>query len=322
MTDSKALARPPQVTMAGWVSIVGSVFIVFGMYDAVAGLRSLDTQQQVERMLSEPPLDGTGISVQEWLTVLHVVSLVAAACAAAAAILGWHVLRRSKPARVALSVVAVPLFLTGLVTGDLLSSLVCVSAVLLWTRPARDWFNGIAPPRPAAAAPARDVPPEPRPVQHFGTPPAQRPAFVTRRPDSVLYACLTTWITCGVVVLGLGVALATLVGDPGILDDLREQEAATLDRLDLSDGELRAMVFLTVGLVMAWALTAIGLAVLTFLRHDWARILLIISAVPAALLALTAITAVVPLVPAAACVFTVVQLLRPDARAWFNQPRP
>ena len=45
--------------------------------------------------------------------------MVAGGCAAAAAILGYHVLQRSRGARIALTVLAVPLFVSGLVTGGL-----------------------------------------------------------------------------------------------------------------------------------------------------------------------------------------------------------
>ena len=41
--------------------------------------------------------------------------------------LGWHVLRRNRQARLWLSVLAVPLFLAGLVTGGFLSSMVAVA---------------------------------------------------------------------------------------------------------------------------------------------------------------------------------------------------
>jgi hypothetical protein len=151
MTDSKALPRPPQVTMAGWVAIVGSVFVVIGVWEVIANLRSLDTRERVEKMLSESPMDGTGIGVDDWLSIMHTVSLVAAGCATAAAILGWHVLKRSRGARVGLTVVAVPLFVTGLFAGAFLSSMVAVAAALLWTKPSRDWFDGIA----AAPPPSR-----------------------------------------------------------------------------------------------------------------------------------------------------------------------
>jgi len=143
MSES-APARPPQVTMAAWVTMLGSAFVVFGVFEVVANIRSLDTRERVEGSLGEPPLEGLGFSVEQVLGLLHVASLVAAGCATAAVILGWQVLRRSRSARLALSILVVPLFLSGIVTGGFLSSMVAVSVLLLWTRPARDWFDGIA----------------------------------------------------------------------------------------------------------------------------------------------------------------------------------
>ena len=131
--------------MAGWVTILGSAAVVLTVFDLIANLRSLDTRERVQKAISEPPLDGMGIDTQQVLSVMHVLAMVAAGCATAAAILGWHVLRRNKQARLWLSVLAVPLFLAGLVTGGFLSSMVAVAVVMLWTRPARDWFDGRAP---------------------------------------------------------------------------------------------------------------------------------------------------------------------------------
>ena len=146
MTES-ASARPPQVTMAGWVTILGSAAVVLTVFDLVANLRSIDTRERVQQAISEPPLDGLGIDLQQVLSVMHVLAMVAAGCATAAAILGWYVLRRNRQARLWLSVLAVPLFVTGLVTGGFMSSMVAVAVVLLWTRQARDWFDGRSPAR-------------------------------------------------------------------------------------------------------------------------------------------------------------------------------
>lgn len=186
MTD-KALARPPQVTMAAWVTIVGSAFVVVSVYDVVSNLRSLDTRERVRSSLDDPPFDGLGLGVQEVLEILHVVALVAGASAAAAAILGWYVLRRNRQARLALTVIAVPLFFAGMVSGGFLSSMVAVAAVLLWSRPARDWFDGRAPARevrdgapPTGGQPWHQPPMGPQPPSDpsshpSGDPSAHRP---------------------------------------------------------------------------------------------------------------------------------------------------
>ncbi|RYP86667.1 hypothetical protein EKO23_08320 [Nocardioides guangzhouensis] len=210
MSDT-APNRPPQVTMAGWVTILGSAAVVLTVFDLVANLRSIDTRERVQKALSEPPLDGTGIGLQTVLSIMHVTAMVAAGCATAAIVLGWHVLRRNKAARTALTVLAVPLFLAGLVTGGFMSSMVAVAVIMLWTRTARDWFDG----RPAAQAggpfggppggdgradreadpdtaphPFRTPPPpasEPPPFSGFGTPggesgSAQAPEAPTQPP--------------------------------------------------------------------------------------------------------------------------------------------
>ena len=56
-----APARPPQVTMAGWVTILGSAAVVLTVFDLIANLRSIDTRERVQKAISEPPLDGMGI---------------------------------------------------------------------------------------------------------------------------------------------------------------------------------------------------------------------------------------------------------------------
>lgn len=168
--------------MAGWVTIVGSVFVVLAMYDAVANLHTIETRERVTDLLSEPPLDGSGLDVSQWLSIMNGVFLVGAACAAATGILGWYVMQRSRASRMALTVITVPLFMTGLFSGAFTTSLVAVSAVLLWTRPSRDWFDGKAPapaPVPRSSAP----PPPPPPPPAYGPPPGWPPTPPTQ-PDA------------------------------------------------------------------------------------------------------------------------------------------
>ncbi|WP_299054256.1 hypothetical protein [uncultured Nocardioides sp.] len=145
-------ARPSQTTLGGWMIVSGSVLLVVSLFTTMAELRSLDTRRSVEETLAEPPLDTSGISVEGFLQLLHVSALVAGGCAAAMAVLGVYALRRHRPARVLLSVLAVPLFLAGIVAGGLLSSVVAVATVFLWLKPSRDWFDGT--PREVPEAPA------------------------------------------------------------------------------------------------------------------------------------------------------------------------
>ena len=113
--------------------------------------------------------------------------MVSAACATAAAILGYEVLRRSRSARLMLSVLAVPLFLAGLVGvagRGFFPAIVTGAIVMLWFQPARggarDWMDGKAPrpaptppPLPVLPPPPMSAPPPSTPTQSLGTPPGR-----------------------------------------------------------------------------------------------------------------------------------------------------
>ena len=153
MTTPPAPTRPRQVTLAAVMIMGGSVLVVLTVFERMSGLHSLETRQAVQKFLAEPPGDGLGVGVTEVLAALRVLCMVAAGCATAAAILGYQVLRRSRSARVVLTVLAAPLFVTGLVSGGFVSSVVAASAVMLWFQPARDWFDGVVrEPRPTPEA--------------------------------------------------------------------------------------------------------------------------------------------------------------------------
>src|SRR4029453_13458828 len=143
MTPPATPPRPRQVTLAATLIMGGSVLVVVMAFDRMAGLHTLETREAIEKFLAEPPGAALGLEVQGVLDILRVFGMVAAGCATAAAILGYHVLQRSRGARLALTLLAVPLFLSGMVTGGFLSSVVAAAAVMLWFQPSRDWFNGV-----------------------------------------------------------------------------------------------------------------------------------------------------------------------------------
>lgn len=334
--------RPPQVTMAAWMILAGSVIVVFMAFGQVSELRSLQTREAVEDYLSTPPGDSLGIGVQGALEAMRIMTMVAAACAAATAILGWQVLQRSKGARVALSVLALPLLVTGLVTGGLVSALVVAASVMLWFQPARDWFEGRAPaPRPAAATPARpdpfaassssstrdpllDLPPPSAPPLH-PTPYASgapAPDVASRRPAAVVWACVLTWAAAGLAATMLVVTMLVVAVDPqALFDEVRRQNPDLVEQ-GMTDGVLRASLFTVGGVVIVWSAVALALAVLTWRRVRWAAIALTVSAAAAGLLCLVMlIGSVLMVVPLAACALASSLLLRPEARAWYAANR-
>jgi hypothetical protein len=319
--------RPRQVTLAGWMIILGSAVAVLSAFDRVAGLRSIESQESIREFLSEPPGDGLGLSVGEVLDLIQLLSVVGAACATAAAILGWWVLQGSKQARLALAVLAVPLVLTGVVTGGLVSALVAAAAVMLWLQPARNWFEGRPPPTPATApAPAPQAPPPSAPPAYphqFGQPPAPvlgtQPAMVRpARPPAVVGACVLTWICSAAVVLGLGATVLAMVLAPDLLFDELHRQNPELAEEGLSDGDIRAATYVSAAVLIPWCLVAAVLAVQALRGRRWARTALLVSAATAGAISLLGMLAsAVTLIPFVACVAAVALLTRPEVRAWY-----
>ena len=138
--QDKGPVRPQQVTFAGLAVIGGSLVLLVAAFDQISTLHSLDTRNAVEQLISGEP-SGLGITVEGWLRILKIVGMITGACAAAAAILGWQTLQRSRPARVVLSVVAAPMVIAGLAIEPLFAVVVAVAVVFLWLPAANAWFD-------------------------------------------------------------------------------------------------------------------------------------------------------------------------------------
>ena len=145
MTD-KPLARPRQASVGAWLIVIGSVLIVLLAFEQVSTMGSIESQQAAEDLISSPPGSGLGLSADDVQSILRVLSLVAAACATATAILGWFVLQRSHSARLAASIIAPFLLVSALVTAGFAAALVTAAIAMLWVQPTRSWFDGVEPP--------------------------------------------------------------------------------------------------------------------------------------------------------------------------------
>jgi len=168
MSDASEPGRPRQVTLAAGTTIVASVIVVLVSFQRVAGLYSLGTREALAKFVADQPAGGLGLTVDEVVTALRVLTMVSAACATAAVVLAVFVLRRNAAARTALTVVAVPLFLAGLASGAVASSVAAAAAASLWFQPSRAWFRG------GSVSPAGTAPP-PGPGPHPGPHPGPQP---------------------------------------------------------------------------------------------------------------------------------------------------
>ncbi|HEY3528739.1 MAG TPA: hypothetical protein VGK78_06275 [Nocardioides sp.] len=347
MSDpSSTDARPPQVTVACVIAMLGSVFVVLAVWDRIAGLYTLDSRDALRSWLDVPLLKSSGATVSGLIVAVKAVSMVAAACATSIAVLGFQTLRRSRGARLAMTVLAVPMFLAGLAADGIFSSGVAAAVGTLWFGSARTWFQDAAGtpvgqrPDPFAARPpsqvSEPVPPPPRqePPPHAQAPtwpsssppgwaPPQRSTYdVTRRPvparpNALLTACLITWTFCAMTAVLMAASLLVLAADSrAVLDRMHDQDPQLAER-GLTDHDLLVIGYVTGSVVILWSLVAAVLALLLFLGYRWAWYALLASTAGVAMLSLLGMLGfLLVLVPFAAAVVTFVLLVRPEVRGW------
>jgi hypothetical protein len=339
--------RPGQVTVACAMVMLGSVFVVLMMWDRIVALRSIATRQALQSFLDDGAL-GNGVTLAGLTTGVRVLSMVAAVCATAMAILAWETLQGSRTGRVVLTVLAVPLVVCGIVTDAMLSSslgvlaaAVAAAATTLWFGPGRQYFDPqpqpAGPPRRPGATPYESYPPPTAPP--FGTPPpteAPPPTFPaawappsvsaydgpgdarsSRRPLPLIWACVVTWgFAALAALLGTGSIAVLAVDSQTVLDRMYEQNPQLADR-GLSDHDLLVAGYAMCAVLLVWAVAAVVLSVMLFRHHRWAWYALMVSTVAVAGVSLVAaIGSAVLLVPLAGAVATIVCLTRPDVKAW------
>jgi hypothetical protein len=346
MTPTKPVPRPRQVTLSACLVMAGSVLLVASIFERIGDLHSLETRTAIERFLSEPPGSDLGVGLESVLSLLRTVSMVAAGLATAAAILGYHVLKRNRGARIGLGVLAIPLFLCGLVTGGFLASVVAASVAMLWLQPSRSWFHGDEPPPKddgdeasvRADRTSSDLPLLP-PLQPPGAtagpehaPPAWTPYASTEpwlqqrrrsRPGSLVMACILTWASCALAGLFAILMVAVLAADPeGLAAEMHRQNPSLAEE-GITDATLRTVAWV-VGLgALTWALVSSVFAVLAFQGVRWARVALVVSAGSVAIVCLAgSLVSPVLAAPGVLAALTAVLLLRPAVQRWFSRPGP
>jgi len=142
MSEPKPSARPSQVTMAGWIAAAGSALLVLTVLDAMSRLRSVEMRDSIDEFLARPPGNGLGLESGQVVELLRWMMMFSGAASAAATVLAIYVLQGHRAARIGFTVLAVLIVLTSPVSGGVLPMMIAFAAVMLWTRPARDWFSG------------------------------------------------------------------------------------------------------------------------------------------------------------------------------------
>jgi hypothetical protein len=349
--------RPPQVTLASGIVMFASAVALLTAWELVSSLGSLEMQETIASVLADPPFSGTGLDMQAATDLLRIVGIVSAVCACATGILGWYVRRPDRHARLALTLFAVPLFVTGLPAGGLAGSFVAAGAAMLWMPPAREWFatGKWTPPAPAReseaarrtpfdAPPRDDHPTAPPPAARpFGEPPAgqpspyapqppyaQQPPYVPHaqqwqqrqllnaRPSAMVAAFVITVVMAGGLLV-LSLLWIALAGlSPDFLMRVLEEQQPGLVEEGVTLAQVRSTVFAYAGAFVVWCLLALALAGFAMARRAWARRGLMASAAFSAGGCLVfALDVPLVLIPAAAAVATVACLRRVEVRRWF-----
>lgn len=355
MSSDASGPRPRQVTIGGWLVAIASAMLIVTVFDTMARLHSVDTRDELTRVLTTGSTRDLGISVADALGVFRAALFVAGAAAAVTGVLGIFVLQRHTAARIVLTIAAVPVVLTAPFSGGFLAILVGGGTALLWSRPARDWFAGRPPtrpevrsvrPEPAPAPPVRRpesawppptiVPPRPsdspgsapaptpgwgrQPVHPASWPPAYAtgpaPAPGARDvPTQVRVACILTWIFSAVTGALYLLIAVALLADRAGMLTLLKDNPTVRDT-KLTDDQLVAAIVTVSFLVVLWCIAACALAVLAWRRHAWARTLLMVSIAVAFSVELVGFP--YTLLHLAAAVVAFRMLLNPGSRAWFR----
>lgn len=173
--------------MAGWVAALASGFTVLTLFESMSQIRSVEVRDSVDEFLSTPPGNGLGLDAGQVVEILRGLMLFSGAAAAAALVLAVYVLQRHRAARIGYTIAAMAVMITAPVSGGFLPVLVGFAAFLLWTKPARDWFDGTSGPVEASSrtrqrgiAMSAQNPPEQPDAQ---TPDAQTPDAQAPGPE-------------------------------------------------------------------------------------------------------------------------------------------
>jgi hypothetical protein len=334
MTPGPTAPRPRQLLVGAGAAIGGSALLVVELFDLMGQLHSTQMHDSIQHFVSSPPGDSLGVTAVGVLGFLRGLVLFNGAVAAAAAVCGVFVLRRHRQARIAYSVAAGLLLLTAPLSGVVLPVVIAVGAVLIWSRPARDWFDGRTPERAIPAAfHAHEVQqpsaaPSPRPAGEpdpTWAPPDHRlhqPARLAvlpgsthqRRPTTVTVAAVLTWVFSALTALAFLAVLVTLVA-------ARHRFVVALRRdpsvrgLGMSSRDLVTVLWVAGVAVVVWCLLAMVFALLAFRGIAWARIALAMCATTAAVFSGLAFP--LGLLNLMAAVATVASLFRGGAGDWY-----
>lgn len=331
--------RPQALTLTCIFVGVGSALLLVNLVSTLSSWGSIELQDAVREALATEPLKEAGIGLDQALDALRYAAYVGVVLTASGAVFALYAARGHRTSRVMLTILCGLAFLVfaamGL-PGLLPAAFAGVCGWSLWTAEARRWFdqvNGRPVPalatatRTGAADPFAAVPPSSTP--EVDTPAAfpsdgEQPATPTStgaapaaRPRSVSVAVVTTVVSCAVVgFFGLIALLVSTIGadayrsalsEPGMAQDWLRSAGVDADQV-IELLRLSSTVWLV--------LSVVGLAAAIATAKRLPAGVVTLRIVAALTVGVSVFFLPLGIVTAAAAVVVVVQLRRPDARAW------
>ncbi|MCX6405986.1 MAG: hypothetical protein NTV28_03595 [Propionibacteriales bacterium] len=336
--------RPPALTLTCIFVGVGCGLLLVNLVSALSSWGSIELQDAVRDALAQEPVKELGLGMDQALDYLRYAVYVGIVLTASGAVFAVYAARGHRTSRVMLTIlcgIAFVVLATLGLPGLLPAAFAGLCGWSLWTPEARRWFDQVDG-RPAADVPApppagtdpfasRSAAPGGRPLDQASgetvmtttpTHPSAQPAPVVpaARPRSVTVAVVTTFVSCGVVaLLGLLLLLVTTVGadayrtaltEPGLARDLVRSSGISADEM-IELLRVSAIVWLV-------ACLAGVIAALAVVRRAPAggTALVVVAAVT---IALSVFFLPLGVVTGAAAVVVIVQLRRPESRAWLSR---
>lgn len=338
--SSDSAVRPPLVTFVGSAAIVGSVLSLFTAFSTISQLHTLTFRRSLEGRLGER-LTNTGFGIDELVVMVRVVTIIGALAAIPVIVWSYEFMRRNPKSLRWLSGFAAVMAIAGILADEVWSLMVGVVVSMAWWAPSRAWLSGESnPSRDASGSTARmdawaagESPVTDLPIGRSGSAVsvAAEPHVTAdgqvriERPSQVRTVALLTWGFGGLAivavifeaVLFVRAAEATLAQAAQDADNNAVLSSFGVPPLD---------VYLAVGLVffaslIIWALAAMAVAWVMLRGHEWARVVLLISAgLATAVAAFAVLGSRVEAIPIlVACAVSVQLLMRGDVRRWFSQ---
>lgn len=149
--------RPREVTFGGMQAIIGSAVALLGVISIAEQLDSATVRDALAELSDDPRFASFDLTVEGIRSLMRYTLMALGVMSVTSLIMGIFVLRRHRASRIVLTVLGSFVALGSLAggpTGWIVAAYVGVSLYLLWTKPARAWFN--------PANHSQPVPPPPR----------------------------------------------------------------------------------------------------------------------------------------------------------------